>query len=710
MTRLPFLPPLAFVAWSLIPTLGRCQAPPEAAQPPVAKKESHPLQIHGDTLQDDYYWLRNKGTPEVEEYLNREMAFAKSFMKPTEGLQQRLYDEMVSKIQQTDTNVPYRERGFFYYSRTEAGKQYPIHCRKKGSLDAPEEVVLDVNQLAEGKKFMSVAAMETSPDGNLLAYLTDDTGFRQYTLHVKDLRTGQLGPEAVERATAVEWTEDGKSLLYSVEHPQTKRSFQVLRHVLGASKDTLVYEEKDERFGVEVWKSRDRKYLFVDSSSHTTSEVRFLPADTGSGEMKIIAPRIPDQKYDVDHRDGMFWIRTNDTGRNFRLVTAPVGNPGRASWKEIVPAREDVMLAGHTMFQEFYVLMEREGGQPYLKISDFRNGQSHRIEFPEPAYLASPSNNHEFDQKMFRIAYQSPVTSSSIYDYDPATRERRLLKQVAVLGGFDKSRYRVEITSATAPDGVKVPMWLVYRKDLARDGKNPALLYAYGSYGASMAATFNSNLFSLVDRGVIYALAYIRGGGELGKKWHDDGRMMKKRNTFTDFIAAAEHLVAANYTRPDRLAINGGSAGGLLMGAVTNMRPDLFKVVVSQVPFVDVINTMLDESLPLTVGEFEEWGNPKIEAQYRYMRAYSPYDNIEAKAYPTLLVKTSYNDSQVMYWEPAKYVARLRATKTDKNPLIFYVNMDPAGHGGKSGRYDRLHDTAFDYAFVLWQLGVEKAE
>jgi oligopeptidase B len=683
-------------------------APAAESRPPVARKEPHKTTIHGDTLVDDYYWLRNKGTPEVETYLKSELAYSEAFMKPTAALQQKLYDEMLSRIQQTDTQVPARERGFFYYSRTVEGRQYPIFARKKGSLDAEEEVILDVNQLAEGKKFMTVDEMKVSPDGNLLAYTSDDTGFRQYTLRIKDLRTGGLGPEAIARVTSVEWTEDGKTLLYSVEHPQTKRSYQVFRHALGAARDDLVYEEKDERFNTGVWKSRDRKYLFVESGSHTATEVRYMPADTGTAEMKVIAERAPEHEYDVDHRDGTFWIRTNDQGRNFRLVTAPASDPSRKNWKEVVPHREDVMLSGHLMFRDFYVLVEREGGWPQVRVTDFRNGQTHRIAFPEPAYQVNPSNNHEFDAQVLRIAYQSPITSSSVYDYDPATRERKLLKQVAVLGGYDPTRYRVEITKATAPDGTQVPMWLVHRKDLELDGTNPALLYAYGSYGANMSAGFSSNLFSLVDRGLVYAVAYIRGGGELGKKWHDQGRMMNKKNTFTDFIAAAEYLVAKKYTSKDRLAIMGGSAGGLLMGAVTNMRPDLFKVVVSYVPFVDVITTMLDESIPLTVPEFEEWGNPKKEAEYRYMKSYSPYDNLAAKSYPTMLVKSSYNDSQVMYWEPAKYVARLRAVKTDSHPLVFHINMDPAGHGGKSGRYDRLREIAFDYAFLLWQLGVEK--
>ncbi len=684
--------------------------PAAALQPPVAKKDPHTTQIHGDTLIDEYYWLRNKGTPEVEAYLSAELAYAEAFMKPTEALQQKLYDEMLSRIQQTDIDVPYLDRGFYYYTRTEEGKQYPIHCRKKGSLDAPEEVILDVNQLAEGKPFMSVAWRTVSPDGNLLAYHTDETGFRQFTLHVKDLRTGRLGPEAIPRVTSFEWFEDGKTLIYGVEHPQTKRSYQILRHVLGQAEDELVYEEKDERFEVFVTRSRDRQIMFIQSQSQTTSEVRYLPADQPAAELKLIAAREQDHQYDVDHRPGELWIRTNDRGRNFRLVVADEKDPSRANWREVVPHREDVMLEGVDLFQSFHVVLEREGGILHMRVTEVPSGKSHRIEFPEPAYIAFPSANREFDARLFRFAYQSPVSPQSMYDYDPASRERKLLKQMAVLGGYDPSRYRVELTQATAPDGVQVPMWMLYRKDLQRDGTNPALLTAYGSYGAASAAGFSSSIFSLIDRGVIFSTAYVRGGGELGKKWHDDGRMLKKKNTFTDFIAAAEHLVAARYTGKERLAIQGGSAGGLLMGAVTNMRPDLFRVVVSHVPFVDVINTMLDENLPLTVSEFEEWGNPKVEAEYRYLKSYSPYDNLEARPYPTLLVKSSYNDSQVMYWEPAKYVAKLRALKTDANPLVFHINMDPAGHGGKSGRYNRLRETAFDYAFVLWQLGVERVQ
>jgi oligopeptidase B len=697
MSRLPLAVLLALAS----------SAAAQESRPPVAKKQPHTTTLHGETLVDDYHWLRNKGTPEVEQHLRAELAYAEAFMKPTEALRQKLYDEMLGRIQQTDVSVPYLDRGYLYYTRTEEGKQYPIYARKRGA-DAAEEVLLDVNALAAGKKFLSVGGLRVSPDGTRLAYTSDETGFRQFTLQVLSLGSGQRGPEAIARVTSFDWTEDGKTLLYTVEHPQTKRSYQLFRHALGAAQDELMYEEKDERFSVRVRKTRDREYFIVDCGSHTASEVRYLPASGAGFAMKLVATRRPDHEYDVDHRAGTFWIRTNDKGRNFRLVTADARDPAPAKWREVVPHRDAVMLTGVDLFKDFYVLVEREAGLPQLRVTDFKSGASHRIEFPEAAYVAFPSTNREYDAKLYRFSYQSPVSSSSIYDYNPATRERTLLKQVAVLGGFDPTRYKVDLRRARAADGVEVPVWLLYRKDLKLDGSNPALLYGYGSYGASMSASFSSNLFSLVDRGVVYATAYIRGGGELGKKWHDDGRMHKKRNTFTDFIAVAEHLVASGYTSKQRLAISGGSAGGLLMGAVTNMRPELYKVVVSHVPFVDVINTMLDETLPLTVGEFEEWGNPKDVEQYRYMRSYSPYENIAAKAYPTMLVKTSYNDSQVMYWEPAKYVARLRELKTDANPLVFHINMDPAGHGGRSGRYDRLRETAFDYAFLLWQLGVER--
>ncbi len=680
----------------------------KAAQPPVAKKVPKTTEIHGRKLVDNYYWLREKQNPEVRAYLEAENAYTDSVMKPTAPLQQKLYDEMLGRIKQTDVNVPYREGGYFYYSRTEQGKQYPILCRKKGSLDAPEEITLDLNELAKGQKFVGLGGYQPSDDGNLLAYSIDTTGFRQYVLQIKDLRTGQMLPDRVEKTGSLVWSSDGKTLFYTVEDA-AKRHYRLYRHTVGTTgPDDLLYEEKDERFRIGADKSLSGQYIFLVSSSHTASEVRYIPADQPNAEWKLIAARRDNIEYYPDHSGEFFYIRTNDQGRNFRLVKAPVSNPGIENWVEVMPHRPAVMLEGMDFFKNFYVLQERENGLPQLRIVDLRTGDSHRIPFPEAAYTAFPGANRVYDTAQYRYSYQSAITPSSVFDYDMEKRTSKLLKQTEVLGGYDRTRYRTERIYATARDGVKIPISLVYLKTLKRDGKGPIYLTAYGSYGAPMYVGFNSNAFSLIDRGAVYAVAHIRGGGDLGKAWHDDGRMMKKMNTFTDFIAAAEYLIAQKYGAQDRLVIEGGSAGGLLMGAVTNLRPDLFKAVVAHVPFMDVINTMLDESLPLTVGEFEEWGNPKKKAEFEYMIQYSPYDNLAAKAYPTILVKTSFNDSQVMYWEPAKYVAKLRSLKTDKNPLILKTNLDPAGHGGASGRYDRLHEAAFDYAFVLTQMGIQQ--
>ncbi len=678
-----------------------------AQQPPVAKKVPKVTEIHGLKLVDNYYWLREKSNPEVKAYLEAENAYTDAVMKPTEALQQKLYDEMLGRIKETDVNVPYREGDYFYYSRTEKGKQYAIQCRKKGSVDAPEEVVIDVNELAKGQKFMSLGGYRPSDDGNLLAYSIDNTGFRQYVLQVKDLRTGEVLPDRAERVGSIVWASDSKTLFYTVEDPVSKRQYRLYRHKVGTTgPDDLIYEEKDERFNVGTGKSLSNKYIFLFIGSLTTSEARYIPADQPMADFKPIEPRKQDVQYFPDHHGDSFFLRVNDTGRNYRLVQAPVANPGRANWKEVLPQRDNVMLEDMEIFKDFYVLQERENALPHVTITDFRTGQSHRIAFPEAAYTVYPGANRVYDTTQYRYGYQSAITPYSVFDYDMEKRTAKLLKQTEVLGGYDKNNYQTERIYATAKDGTKVPISLVYRKGLKRDGTAPIFLTAYGSYGYPSNVGFNSNIFSLVDRGAVYALAHIRGGGDLGKRWHDEGRMMNKMNTFTDFIACAEHLVAQKYGSKDRLAIQGGSAGGLLMGAVTNLRPDLFKAVLAHVPFVDVINTMLDESLPLTVAEFEEWGNPKKKAEFDYMMRYSPYDNLAKKAYPALLVKTSFNDSQVMYWEPAKYVAKLRTLKTDKNPLIFKVNLQPAGHGGASGRYDRLRETAFDYAFTLWQMGI----
>ncbi len=629
-------------------------------------------------------------------------------MKPTEALQKTLYDEMLGRIKETDLSVPYRDRGWYYYSRTEKGKQYPIWCRKKGSLEAPEEVYLDVNELAKGERFMNVQARVFTDDGKLLAYTTDNTGFRDYTLHVKDMATGKLLTENVERVTSVAWAPDNKTLFYATTD-MAKRPFKLFRHTLGTdtAKDALLYEEKDERFRVGVFRSRSGEYLMFPVGSHTSSEWRFIPAATPTAELKMIAPREVEHEYSVDQRGDRFFILTNDKGRNNRLVMAPVSAPGRENWKELIAHRDDVMLEDFDTFKNWTVLYEREDALPRIRIIGEKGGPDYRIDFPEAIYSAGPGPNREFDTGVLRFEFESYTTPPSVYDFDMATKERKLLKRQEVLGGYNPDLYTSERRYATASDGTRVPISLVYKKGFVADGKAPMLLTAYGSYGAPNDAGFDSTVVSLLDRGVVYAIGHIRGGGDLGKKWHDQGKMFNKKNTFTDFIACAEAVIADKYTSKDRLVIEGGSAGGLLMGAVTNMRPDLFKAVVARVPFVDVINTMLDESLPLTVGEFEEWGNPKIKEQYVYMKSYSPYDNLEAKAYPAMLVKTSFDDSQVMYWEPAKYVAKLRTLKTDQNPLIFKINM-AGGHGGSSGRYDRLHELAFDYAFELTQMGISK--
>ncbi len=676
--------------------------------PPAPQKVPHMQTLHDEILKDDYFWMREKDNPQVRAFLEAENAYTGAFMKPTEAFQKALYDEMLGRIKETDLSVPYRDGGWFYYSRTQKGEQYPIYCRKKGSLEGQEEVYLDVNALAKGEKFMSVAVRDVSDDGNLLAYTTDNTGFRDYTLHIKDLTTGKLFPEQVARAASVAWAADNTTLFYTVTDP-AKRPYRLYRHTLGAdpSTDVLLYEEKDEMFRVFAGRSRSKAILFVGVASHTSSEWRWLPADQPRAALRLICAREKDHEYDVDHRGDLFYIRSNKDCRNFRVVTAPVADPSQANWKEMLPCRGDVMVEDINLFANYGVFSEREDGLPRLRITDLKSGGSYRVDFPEAIYSAYISNNFEFETKELRYSYQSFTTPTTIYDFDMATKARKLLKQDEVLGGYDPSRYTSERRYATAADGARVPISVVYRKGFAADGKAPMLLTAYGSYGAPWDAEFNSNRVSLLDRGVVFAVGHIRGGGDLGKKWHDQGRMMSKKNTFTDFIAVAEGLIADRYTSKERLVIEGGSAGGLLMGAVANMRPDLFHAVIARVPFVDVINSMLDESLPLTVGEFEEWGNPKIKEQYAYMKSYSPYDNLEAKAYPAMLVKTSFDDSQVMYWEPAKYVAKLRTLKTDKNPLLFKINM-AGGHGGSSGRYDRLKETAFDYAFLFREVGVER--
>jgi len=706
-----------------------------AVKPPIARREPVDMVLHDDRRVDHYAWLRNKESAEVIGYLKAENAYTDAVLLPTEGLQEKLYQEMLGRILQTDLSVPYRLRGYSYFTRTEEGKQYPVRCRRRDEAGAAEELLLDLNALAEGHSFLGLGSFEVSDSNDLLAYATDTTGFRQYTLQIKKLSSGETLDERFERVTSVAWAADNRTLFFTEEDDTTKRSYLLYRHVLGSGETPiLLYEEKDERFRIGVERTRSGSFLLLTSASHTASEVRFLSAKHAGGNFSLIAAREDNHEYYVDHHPGdgdssdagVFYVRTNSGGRTFRLMEVSAKEPARELWREVIPNRPDVMLAGADAFQNHLVFFEREGGLPYLRIAGLHNVReksegdllehSQRIEFTEPAYSASLGANPEFVSDFVRFQYESFVTPRSVFDYNVRTRERVLLKQQPVLGSYDARRYVTERLHAVAADGTQIPVSVVYRRDTFasepcwpedRNTGAPLLLYGYGSYGISVPVTFSSNRLSLLDRGVVFAIAHIRGGGELGKPWHDAGRMRQKMNTFTDFIVAAEHLIAQRYTSPEKLVIEGGSAGGLLIGAVVNLRPYLFHAAISHVPFVDVLNTMLDASLPLTVGEYEEWGNPQVAEDYWVMKSYCPYTNVTRYAYPAMLVKTGLNDSQVMYWEPAKYVAKLRAMKTDTNPLLFKVNMG-AGHGGASGRYDYLREVALDYAFVLTQSGIRE--
>ena len=693
-----------------------CMDTMESLQPPIARKQPRETHLYGVTLVDDYAWLREKENPETIAYLDAENAYAEAQTAELATLRDTLYGEMLSHIKQTDVSVPYRDGAWWYYSRTEEGKQYSIYCRKRGgeqgpAADAAEEIVLDGNLLAEGQAFFAIGDTSISTDGEWLAYTTDLTGFRQYTLRVKSLASGETLPLTVERVGSVVWAADNATLFYTVEDEEQKRQYQLFRQRAregGAA--ALVFEEDDERFNIAVGRTRDGEFLVMEAASHITSESRVLRADNPEGAFALICARQDEHEYSVDHRNGLWFIRTNDKGRNFRLVTAPVEAPQRENWTERIPHRADVMLEDIDLFAHFFVACEREDGLPRLRLwrfigADAGATQTTEIAFPEPAYSAHPHINRGFATRTFRYAYQSLVTPSSVFEYNVEAGTSTLLKQVEVPGGFDRTLYASERVHATAADGVQVPVSLVYRKDTFKRGTNPLYVYAYGSYGYSLPMGFNSNRLSLLDRGVVMAYAHIRGGGDLGKPWHDAGKMLVKRNTFTDFVACVQHLTTAGYGDAARVAIEGGSAGGLLMGAVTNLKPEIFRAVLSHVPFVDVMNTMLDASLPLTVPEYEEWGNPNEEPYFRYMLSYSPYDNLKAASYPAMLVKTSLHDSQVMYWEPAKYVAKLRTLKQNAAPLLLVTNMQ-AGHGGASGRYDYLKEIAFDYAFLMRELGV----
>lgn len=680
----------------------------ETPAPPAALKIEHREVRHGATVIDNYFWLREKANPEVRKYLEAENAYTEAMTKDLTPFADALYQEMLSHIKQTDLSVPVRRGEYLYYSRTEEGKQYPIQCRRKGNMDTPEEVLLDLNELSKNHKFVGLGSFVVSDDQNLLAYTLDFTGFRQYSLQVKDLHTGQTMPDTTDRVTSVEWASDNKTLFLTTEDAVTKRTDKLWRHVLGATALDLLYEEKDELYEIGLGKTRDRKFLVLEISAKDTTECRYLRADHPGDNFTVFLPREKNHRYYVDHRAGLFYIRTNKGAKNFRIVTAPESDPDPNHWKTFLAHDKDVLIEGIDLFQDFAVAVEKWQALNRIRIHNFKTGAWETIEFPEPVYSAFPGGTPDFESKSFRYNYQSFVTPSSVYDYDTQTGKSTLLKRQEVPGGYDPSQYVSERAWATARDGVKVPVSIVYKKGFKRDGKGPLFLYAYGSYGIGMPVIFSSSRLAMLDRGMAYAIAHIRGGNEMGELWREDGMLMKKKNTFQDFIDTAEYLIEEKWTSKDRLVIEGGSAGGLLMGAVVNMRPDLFRAVHAAVPFVDVMNTMMDATLPLTVGEYLEWGNPNEKPAYDYIKTYSPYDNLEKRDYPAMLVTTSFNDSQVMYWEPAKYVARLRTLKTDANPLLLKVKMDPAGHGGASGRYDRLKDQSFEYAWLLSQVGIAK--
>ncbi|HEX6088968.1 MAG TPA: S9 family peptidase [Gemmatimonadales bacterium] len=697
---------------ALVPTtLPAQQAPARAAAgngaaplPPVARVIPRVDTLFGDVRVDNYFWMREKDDPAVLEHLKAENAYTEASLRHLEPLREQLYREILGRVKETDLSVPYRDGEYWYYTRTEQGKPYPIHARKKGSTDAPEEVMLDQNAMAGSSKFFSIADVNVSPDGSKVLYLVDTTAFREYTLFIKDLGTGRVIDSIVGVWNGSAWGDDNRTFLY-MRADSAKRGNAVWRHVVGtpATADVKVFQEDNVLNNVYVFRSRSDKYAFIPADGFTSSEWRVVPTADLTTEPRVIAPRRAGVEYTVEHGDGFFLLHTNDAARNFKIMRAPESD--LSAWSEWLPHRDSAFVEGVDAFEDYVVVNERSGGLRRLRITALASNETHYVSFPEAAYGVFASSNAEFDTDRFRFAYSSLVTPGSVYDYDMKTRERTLLKRQEIPSGYDSTRYEVRRLMAPARDGVKVPVSILLRRGTRLDGRNPLLLYAYGSYGATMEPTFNSAVLSLVDRGFVYAIAHIRGGQEMGRQWYDDGKMMKKMNTFFDYIDVAEELVRQRYTSPDRLVANGGSAGGLLMGAVANLRPDLFRAVVAEVPFVDVINTMLDASLPLTAQEWEQWGNPRDSTHYAYMRQYSPYDNVRAQAYPWILVTTSFNDSQVMYWEPAKWVARLREMKTDANPLYFNVNL-AGGHGGSSGRYDQMRERAFRYAFMLEAVGL----
>ncbi len=677
--------------------------------PPLAKIIPHELTAHGHTRVDNYYWLNDRENTEVIAYLQAENDYTKSFLKHTETLQQQLFDEMLGRIQQTDISVPYKLNGYYYYTRFEEGQEYPVYCRKKENMEAPEEILLNVNEMAKGFAYYQIGGLKISADNNMMAYSVDTVSRRQYTIHFKDLTSGEVHPQSIPNTSGnMAWANDNETLFYSIKD-ESLRPYKIMKHQIGtdASTDETVFHEEDATFNTFVYKTKSEEYLVIGSTSTVSSEYRFISANDASAAFKVIQPRQRDLLYGVDHFGDHFYIRTNHNAINFKLMRTPVAKTELEHWTEVIAHREDVLIEDFSVFSQYLAVSERNEGLIRLRVMRWDATEDYYVDFGEPTYLAYLSTNVDFETSKLRYGYTSLTTPNSIYDFDMASREKNLLKQQEVVGGYDPAGYISERVYATSHDGVKVPVSLVYKKGVVKDGNNPLVLYGYGSYGASMDAYFSSSRLSLLDRGFVYAITHIRGGEEMGRQWYENGKMLHKKNTFHDFIACGEFMIAEGYTSPGKMFAVGGSAGGLLVGAVMNMRPDLWKGVVAQVPFVDVVTTMLDESIPLTTGEYDEWGNPNDKTYYDYMLSYSPYDNVEAKEYPALLVTTGLHDSQVQYWEPAKWVAKLRATKTDNNTLLLQTNMD-FGHGGASGRFEVLKETALEYAFMLNELGMVK--
>lgn len=678
-------------------------------KPPVAKKVPHEMKAFGDTRQDPYFWLRQREDPAVLDYIKAENAYTAEVMQPMQPLIDKVYKEILGRIKQTDMTVPVRDHGYYYYSRTEEGKQYSTTARKKSSLEAPEEILLDQNEMAKGLKFFSLGASTVSPDHKLLAYSTDVTGYREFTLRVRDIATGKDLPDTIHRTAGVTWAEDGKTILYTMQQQQSKRAYQVWRHTLGTTSadDKLVYEEKDELFSVGVGKTLSKKFLIVNVSSGRTSEFRYVDAKTPEAPLRTLIPRREGITYGVAHHSDKFYIRINDTGRDFRVVTAPIADPAEKSWKEAIPAQKGIYVEAMILFERNAAYLLRVNGLHTLRIVDLEKNTSHDIKFDEQAYALSFGANAEFESKLLRFGYSSMVTPQSTFDYDMGSRQRTLLKRQEVLGGYDPSQYTVERLMATSQDGTKVPVTVAYKKGFVKNGKAPMLLYGYGSYAIPMDPGFSATRLSLIDRGFAYAIAHVRGGTDLGYSWYEDGKLLKKKNTFRDFIATADFLIAEKFTNPTKLVIEGASAGGLLVGAAVNYRPELFQAVIAGVPFVDVVSSLQDKTIPLSTTDADEFGDPEKQEFYEYMKSYSPYDNVVAAKHPNMYIFSGMNDSQVVYWEPVKWTAKLRANQRGDNKILMNMNID-AGHGGASGRYDRLKEVAKSYGFALWSIGLRE--